>query len=41
MGKGKGMLCGEPAFMDQFAGKAADKLKLGEDVDAYLKSLNG
>ena len=30
---GKGMLCGEPAFMDQFAGKAADKLKLGEDVD--------
>ena len=30
---GKGMLCGEPAFTDQFAGKAADKLKLGEDVD--------
>lgn len=30
---GKGMLCGEPAFVDQFAGKAADKLKLGEDVD--------
>ena len=30
---GKGMLCGEPSFMDQFAGKAADKLKLGEDVD--------
>ena len=30
---GKGMLCGEPPFMDQFTGKAADKLKLGEDVD--------
>lgn len=30
---GKGMLCGEPAFVDQFAGKAADKLKLGENVD--------
>ena len=30
---GKGMLCGEPAFMDQFAGKVADKLMLGEDVD--------
>lgn len=30
---GKGMLCGEPAFMDQFAGKQADQLTLGEDVD--------
>ena len=31
---GKGMLCGEPAFMDQFAGKDAGKLILGSDVDA-------
>ncbi|MBO4420190.1 MAG: RnfABCDGE type electron transport complex subunit D [Oscillospiraceae bacterium] len=31
---GKGMLCGEPAFMDQFAGKNAEKLILGSDVDA-------
>ena len=31
---GKGMLCGEPAFMDQFAGKDAARLTLGTDVDA-------
>ena len=30
---GKGMLCGEPSFMDQFAGKEASKLTLGEDID--------
>ena len=30
---GKGMLCGEPAFMDQFAGKDAGKLTLGSDID--------
>ena len=30
---GKGMLCGEPAFMDQFAGKDAGKLILGSDID--------
>lgn len=31
---GKGMLCGEPAFMDQFAGKDAASLTLGTDIDA-------
>ena len=30
---GKGMLCGEPAFMDQFTGKEATKLTLGKDID--------
>ena len=30
---GKGMLCGEPAFMDQFAGLQAQKLSLGTEVD--------
>ena len=30
---GKGMLCGEPAFMDQFAGKTASKLTLGQEID--------
>ena len=30
---GKGMLCGEPAFMDQFAGKDAARLNLGAEVD--------
>ena len=31
---GKGMLCGEPDFMNKFAGKAAQKLTLGADIDA-------
>ena len=31
---GKGMLCGEPDFMNQFAGKPAARLSLGQDVDA-------
>lgn len=30
---GKGMLCGEPAFMDQFAGQTASKLTLGQEID--------
>ena len=30
---GKGMLCGEPAFMDQFAGQTASKLNLGQEID--------
>ena len=28
------MLCGESAFMDQFAGKDAASLTLGTDIDA-------
>ena len=30
---GKGMLCGEPDFMNQFAGKDAGGLTLGTDID--------
>ena len=30
---GKGMLCGEPEFMNQFAGKDAGGLTLGTDID--------
>ena len=30
---GKGMLCGEPDFMDQFAGQNAAKLTLGQEID--------
>ncbi|MBQ1372474.1 MAG: FMN-binding protein, partial [Oscillospiraceae bacterium] len=30
---GKGTLCGEPAFTDQFAGKDARRLVLGKDID--------
>ncbi|MBQ1410128.1 MAG: RnfABCDGE type electron transport complex subunit D [Oscillospiraceae bacterium] len=33
---GKGMLCGEPAFMDQFAGQEAKALILGTDIDAIV-----
>ena len=30
---GKGTLCAEPDFMDQFVGKEAKKLDLGTDID--------
>ena len=30
---GKGMLCGEPDFMDQFTGQDGGKLSLGENID--------
>ena len=30
---GKGMLCGEPDFMNQFAGQNAAKLTLGQEID--------
>ena len=33
---GKGMLCGEPAFTDQFAGKDAKALTLGRDIDGIV-----